>query len=982
MNRDIEADASSAPVGKSNRIGNPKSHSGGHAPISLKNTSLDADPNRRAALLSLSLSLGGFVQDDPRVVRALEDYMEALNAGRIMSRGEFLAQHSEIADSLRECLSGLEFIHAASAQLSGSQPVSTMPQPNLAPPIARLGDYVILREVGRGGMGVVYEAKQLSLGRHVALKVLPFAAAIDPKKRQRFQIEAQAAAQLRHPHIVPIFSVGCEHEIHYYAMQYVEGRSLGALLHDLRHRTDDRPGPPGSCSGAPQFNQADNPASLTIEPRNLSLAFAKECDDRISDSKRILTCHSDTTSSATSGSASPCASFLVSTVSGAVHQDRAFFRTIARLGVEAAEALDHAHGLGILHRDIKPANLLIDRDGALWITDFGLARFASDLSLTHTGDMVGTLRYMSPEQALARRGVVDQRTDIYSLGATLYELLALRPAFDGRDHQELLRQIAIDEPTKPRRINPAIPRDLETIVLKAMAKDPSGRYATAQDLAADLKRFLDDRPILARRPGPVERSLRWAMRHRELVATTTAVLVVALIVSTAAIWAQARKTEAANNSLQDANRKHNVYIIETWPLLDGFAMEQMRQATMLINNQSDPAIREELMGTYRQAFKVYRQATQLPPVDLESRAIIAKAFNRMGFTNAMLSGAKGGKNGPEPSLLAQSETDYRQSLTLFERLYTEFPTDSKVRRFYAEALGTWGWGWFLVAMNRTDEARPNYEHSVKLLREQIREDGASDHGGTENRAKEGVTNVLSDLTSLASTVFTLANILESSGSTREASLLRRQLDDDINVLAAWFSDPERRQFWATQFMYGGASSLRQNNYLSAAVDFRLVTILNPDYAEAHNHLAWAMTCVPGQSTPFDIGRALDSARKAVALKPENWMYWNTLGVAAYRAKDWKLAAETLEKSIDLNSGGGAIDFFFLAMTRWHQGKPDEAKKLFDRAATYVQHNPGDAELQRFHREAKGLLSMPAPKADAEARHDLDNVASGETAESC
>src|SRR5262249_18711225 len=239
----------------------------------------------------------------------------------------------------------------------------------------------------------------------------------------------------------------------------------------------------------------------------------------------------------------------------------------------------------------------------------------------------------------------------------------------------------------------------------------------------------------------------------ELVATTTAVLVVALIVSTAAIWTQARKTEAANNRLQDANRKHNVYIIETWPLLDGFAMEQMHQATMLISNQSDPAIREELMGTYPQALKVYRHATQLPPVDLESRAIIAKAFNRMGLMNAMLSGAKGGKNGPEPSLMSQSEIDYRQSLALFERLYAEFPTDSNVRRFYAEALGTWGWGWLLAAMNRKDEARPSYEFAVRLLREQIREAAASDHEGTDNRAREGVTNVLNDLTALTSTVF-------------------------------------------------------------------------------------------------------------------------------------------------------------------------------------------------------------------------------------
>ena len=182
-------------------------------------------------------------------------------------------------------------------------------------------------------------------------------------------------------------------------------------------------------------------------------------------------------------------------------------------------------------------------------------------------------------------------------------------------------------------------------------------------------------------------------------------------------------------------------------------------------------------------------------------------------------------------------------------------------------------------------------------------------------------------------------------------------------------------------MYGGTSSLRQRNFLSAAVDFRLVTILNPNYAEAHNHLAWAMTCVPGQTTPFEIARALDSAKKAIALDPENWTYWNTLGVAAFRARDWKLAAQSLEKSIGLNNGGGAIDFFSLAMTRWHQGKPEEAKHLFDQAATYVQHNPGDAELQRFHREAKALLDRPPPEAEAETHIDPADVTSSVTAES-
>ena len=198
-------------------------------------------------------------------------------------------------------------------------------------------------------------------------------------------------------------------------------------------------------------------------------------------------------------------------------QARSHAREIARLGIQAAEALDHAHSLGVVHRDIKPANLMVDSKAELWITDFGLARFRGDLSLTRSGDLVGTLRYMSPEQALARRGVVDQRTDIYALGLTLYEMLTLRPAFDGRDHSDLLRQIAQEEPVPPRRLDPAIPRDLETIVMKASCKEPTGRYATAQELADDLARFLDDRPILARRPTVLERTMRWARRHRQIV---------------------------------------------------------------------------------------------------------------------------------------------------------------------------------------------------------------------------------------------------------------------------------------------------------------------------------------------------------------------------------------------------------------------------------------------------------------------------------
>src|SRR5262245_4072492 len=206
-----------------------------------------------------------------------------------------------------------------------------------------------------------------------------------------------------------------------------------------------------------------------------------------------------------------------------------YFRVVAQWGVQAAEALDHAHQLGVVHRDIKPSNLMVDAGGRLWVTDFGVAQFHSDARLTLTGDLVGTLRYMSPEQALAQRAVLDHRTDIYSLGATLYELLALVPAFAGTDRQELLRQIAFEEPRPPRRVNKAVPAELEVIVLKAMAKAPEERYATAQELADDLRRFLEDRPIQAKRPSLALRARKWARRHQAVVWSAAVVAVLAVL---------------------------------------------------------------------------------------------------------------------------------------------------------------------------------------------------------------------------------------------------------------------------------------------------------------------------------------------------------------------------------------------------------------------------------------------------------------------
>jgi WD40 repeat protein/serine/threonine protein kinase len=461
--------------------------------------------------------------EDPRLANALEEYLGALEAGRKPNRHEFLKRYPEIAGPLAECIDGLEFVNGAAPQVQLPLAGQSAGAPAATADVAAgmpLGDFRIVREIGRGGMGVVYEAEQLSLGRRVALKVLPFAAALDPKQLQRFKNEAQAAAHLNHPHIVPVHYVGCERGVHFYAMQYIDGHTLAAVIRELRRSAGpNQPGPAGGAGEASALVReltsgrwAPVKQSPAIEPQMGPYSPAGEALTTTAPLAALSTERSTT---------SP-----------------GFFHTVASLGVQAAEALEHAHQLGVIHRDIKPANLLVEwRAGGvnpptLWVTDFGLARLGGDAGLTLTGDLLGTLRYMSPEQALGQRVGVDARTDVYSVGVTLYELLTLEPAYNGRNREEVLRQIAFEEPSPLRRLNKAVPPELETIVLKAMAKIPAERYASAQELADDLRRFLEDKPIRARRPTRLQRARKWARRHQPVAwsAGVSAVLLLLLAV--------------------------------------------------------------------------------------------------------------------------------------------------------------------------------------------------------------------------------------------------------------------------------------------------------------------------------------------------------------------------------------------------------------------------------------------------------------------
>ena len=323
-----------------------------------------------------------------------------------------------------------------------------------------LGDFRILRELGRGGMGVVYEAEQISLKRRVALKVLSPHLSLSEEQVQKFRREAEAGGRQRHPGIVSIYAVGEHDGAHFIAQELVEG---GVTLADRLKQVRQAPDLP-----------------------------------------------------------------------------REYFRGMAALFAEVAEALAHAHANGVIHCDVKPSNILLTEAGSPKVGDFGLARVENALALTRTGEFEGTPYYVSPEQVSRPRGI-DHRTDIFSLGATLYEALTLICPFHGDTALEVLKQVLQAEPADPRMLNPRVPRDLAVICLHAMEREPAARYASMQEFAMDLRRWLVGEAILARPVGTVTRVLKWTRRRRGV--TAAAVSVVAVVLALVAVSAYRQVAE-------------------------------------------------------------------------------------------------------------------------------------------------------------------------------------------------------------------------------------------------------------------------------------------------------------------------------------------------------------------------------------------------------------------------------------------------------
>jgi serine/threonine protein kinase len=401
------------------------------------------------------------------------------------------------------------------------------------PPGTRLGDFELLAEIGRGGMGIVYRARQLSLNREVALKVLPDCTRHGHLAVQRFLAEAQAAARLHHSNIVPVYAQGTQGQHYYYAMELIDGVALDVVIRS-------RPELLGSStrvatssglrlkSGAVTPAPSDVPRWLRMPSRRQGSSASAGAPGPLSGSGSGQTLNEVATERS---GAAPCFS---------LHD----YAHMARLFSEVADALHYAHQNGTVHRDIKPHNLLLGRDDRLHLTDFGLARLMDQPHLTVSGEIMGTPAYMSPEQVRGDREV-DHRTDIYSLGVTLYEVLTGQKPFSGQTRAQIVDAICTREPVPPRRLNPGVPIDLETVCLRAMEKDPQRRYPTAAELAEDLRRFAEGRPIRARRVSWLGRALRWARRHKAV--TTAGLSVGAVIVLAAALlwsYVQNRAREA------------------------------------------------------------------------------------------------------------------------------------------------------------------------------------------------------------------------------------------------------------------------------------------------------------------------------------------------------------------------------------------------------------------------------------------------------
>jgi eukaryotic-like serine/threonine-protein kinase len=620
------------------------------------------------------------------------EFADRLRRGERPTPTEYADRHPELADQIRELFPALAEMEQFGSDL-GPATGPFLPDVDRDATVPRvLGDYRVVREIGRGGMGVVYEAVQESLGRHVALKVLPDRRRLAPNQLERFIREAKAAALLHHTNIVPVFGVGAHGGVHYYAMQYIEGQGLDAVLAEVRRLRRGAPQPPTGGDG-PAVSLATGVAQglLTGQFRGpgspLDLASTVDSTVLPSEDGSVGPAAAAQAGAESDGRADSPSSILGPT-------EAHYYRSVARLGAQVAEALGHAHAHGILHRDIKPANILMDTQGTAWVTDFGLAKAEGSDELTNPGDIVGTLRYMAPERF---RGRSDPRSDVYALGVTLYEMLTTEPAFAATERAAVVEQVMHEEPRRLRAVDSTIPRDQETIVLKAMAREPEARYQSAGELAEDLRRYLADRPIRARRTGVAERAWRWARRNpaTAVLAASLALVFVAGLPLVTFLWLRSNHLYRLS---EERRADAEASLAQARGAVDDY-LTTVSESTLL--RSPAPGLQPLRRRLLEAALRYYQDFAQRHGEDRALRADLAAATARVGEITAEI-----GSRDEAIAVLGRAEG-----------LYKELSRPDRTGRAYAAERGRClaRMGKLEFDSGRHDEAVAHFRDAITLL---------------------------------------------------------------------------------------------------------------------------------------------------------------------------------------------------------------------------------------------------------------------------
>lgn len=698
--------------------------------MNLSTTELeDRDASESHHPTSDSLGIGPV---DAALEQTASAYLECLENGSFVSPEEFIAQRDlpdaglEGNQRLLESLRSIRLLQLAARGFDARQEHASDSEASfesLSLIGHTLGDYRLLRQIGRGGMGIVFEAEQVSLGRRVAVKVLPPASMLDERHVARFAVESQAAAQLQHPNIVPIYSVGCQDSIYFYSMSLIDTVPLVGPL--------------------------------------------------------------------------------------SAHE-------VAKLATSVARALNHAHELGVIHRDVKPSNLLLDREQKIWVADFGLARSRATADMTATGAVVGTLRYMSPEQAIGDSHLIDHRTDIYALGVTMYELLVGRCPYDASDRGTFLAELERGEPASLRKQRKEIPVDMETIVLKSMARDRDQRYGTAKELADDLDRFLAGAVISARRPHMIDRLGKWVRRNRRwatialttwvcisIGAVITALLLAAASKATSDALAESRSSLAEADAFYDQARQViDHFAVSVSPRLadipeagsirrevlrdtlhyyqafvDQVADNPMRQRDLAETQMNVAAIADQL-GAPEESIRAYQQAAAVLGKLPNSRAEEALCWNNLGGL---------WKRCGQPEW---ADKAYENAAACHEEILEAKPGDSESTRRWALTLAARGNLWAQAGETR---------RSLPLLNKarEIQETLFRESNGSREFDRALRHDVLVTLGSIASTLRSIdseAALAASAACLEQARSIRKNAGETVllrdasvlqDALAAW-----------------------------------------------------------------------------------------------------------------------------------------------------------------------------------------------------